>query len=61
MPDEEAEFQSEGKAAGFTPAQLKFLDEWFTGYGHPHEIDDIQGLAEALEVDDDEFEDESTG
>ena len=49
MADEDAEFQSEGKAAGFTPQQLKFLDEWFTGYGHTHSIEEVEGLDEALE------------
>jgi hypothetical protein len=61
MPDEDAEFQSEGKAAGFTPQQLKFLDEWFTGYGHTHEIEEVEGLAEVLEGDELEDEDEAVG
>jgi hypothetical protein len=61
MPDEDAEFQNEGKAAGFTPAQLKFLDEWFTGYGHSHEIADVDGLEEALEGEVEDFDDEDQG
>ena len=45
------DFEAEGKAAGFTPAQLKFLDEWFPGVEHTHQIEDVEGLEEALDGD----------
>lgn len=47
----------------FTPEQLEYLKKHFAAKGHHHDIEDVNGLEEALEVedDDDEEDDEEEG
>lgn len=45
-------------AAGFSEAQADFMDEWLAGANHHHEIEDIEGLEEALGEDEEDGEDE---
>ena len=52
-------FQKKAIAAGFTPSQAAFLDLELAKYPHEHEIEDVIGLEDALEGDeeDEELED----
>lgn len=49
-------FEEEAAAAGFTPAQIKVLAEWFT-YGG--DTEDLEARVEALESDDADDNDDS--
>jgi hypothetical protein len=46
-------FQKKAIAAGFTPNQAAFLDLELAKFPHEHEIEDIVGLEDALETEDD--------
>jgi hypothetical protein len=39
-------FEEEAAAAGFTPAQIKFLDEWFAGCS---DVEELEERVETLE------------
>ena len=52
-------FKDAAKAAGFTDQQIAFLSEFLAPTGHHHEIEEVDGLEEALgEVDEFDEEDE---
>lgn len=44
-------------AAGFSESQAEFMDEWLAGANHTHDIEDIEGLEEALGEVEEEDED----
>lgn len=56
MPDVDSEFVTEAIAAGFTRQQAIWMEENVAEEGHSHDIQDIEGLPEALGDDDDEGE-----
>ena len=53
----DSEFFTEAVNAGFTPAQAKWLEENVAEEGHTHEIEDVDGLQEALDIEDADEED----
>ena len=53
----DSEFFTEAVNAGFTPAQAKWLEENVAEEGHTHEIEDVEGLEEALAGEEIEDED----
>ena len=57
----DSEFFTEAVNAGFTPAQAKWLEENIAEEGHTHEIEDVEGLEEALAGEEIEDEDETAG
>lgn len=54
-------FTKQAVIAGFTQAQADFLDSRLAKFPHIHEMEDIEGLEEALESEDEEEEDEEEG
>jgi hypothetical protein len=53
------EFEEAAREAGFTEAQIAFLDEWLAKYPHTHDMTEVEGLPEALdELGEDEEEEE---
>jgi hypothetical protein len=42
------DFKTEAIAAGFTEKQAAFMEDWLAFEGHSHEIEDVDGLSEAL-------------
>ncbi len=55
----DSEFLTTAMAAGFSRQQAEWMEENCAEEGHTHEIDDVEGLAQALDGDD--FEDEDEG
>ena len=53
-----SQFYKEAIAAGFSPEQAKLLDQRLAKYPHEHEIEDIVGLEDALEGNEEEEDDE---
>ena len=53
-----SEFVKLAVAAGFTKAQADFMEEYLSEPGHTHAIEDVEGLEEALALEDDEEEDD---
>lgn len=51
-----SEFVKLAVAAGFTKAQAEFMEEYLSEPGHTHEIEDVEGLAEALDLEEEEEE-----
>lgn len=52
-------FSSEGRAAGFTEEQIKFLTENFSRPGHHHSIGQVDSLVDALaEANDGQFDED---
>lgn len=51
-----SQFYKDAIAAGFTSSQAKFLDDRLAKYPHEHEIEDVIGLEDALEGDEEEDE-----
>ena len=52
-------FTEAAKRAGFTAEQAKFMEEFVALSGHHHDIEEVDGLEEALgEVEEEEDEDE---
>ena len=51
-------FTKQAVIAGFTQAQADFLDSRLAKFPHTHEMEDIEGLEEALESEDDEDDDQ---
>ncbi len=49
-----SEFVKLALAAGFTKAQAEFMKEYLSEPGHTHEIEDVEGLEEALALEDDD-------
>jgi hypothetical protein len=49
-------FLSDALAAGFSESQARFMDEFLAKHPHQHEIEDVDGLDEALEEAGLEFE-----
>lgn len=47
-------FEKKAITAGFTPNQAAFLDAELAKYPHEHEMEDIVGLEEALETDEED-------
>jgi hypothetical protein len=54
----DSEFITEAMAAGFTRAQAEWMELNVAEEGHTHEIDDVEGLPEALGSDEGDEEDE---
>lgn len=52
------DFLAQALAAGFSESQARFMDEFLAKHPHDHEIEDIDGLEEALEEAGLEFEEE---
>jgi len=50
-------FTKQAVAAGFSQAQADFMETQLAKYPHGHEIDEIEGLEEALECDEDDSDD----
>jgi hypothetical protein len=55
---DKAEFIQAAKIGGFTVAQAEFMWDTLALDGHGHDIEDIDGLEEALEGDEEEGEEE---
>ena len=53
-----SDFSKQAQKAGFTKEQADFLDTMLAKFPHMHDIDDIEGLEEALEGDGEEDEDD---
>ena len=51
-------FNEMARAAGFTETQAQFMDEFLAKVPHTHEIEEVEGLEEALAFEDDGVEDE---
>jgi len=51
-------FTKQAVAAGFSQQQADFLDTMLAKFPHMHDMEDIEGLEEALESEDDKEEDE---
>lgn len=52
------EFVKRALAAGFTPTQAQFMRSYLSKPGHTHQIDDVEGLEEALELQEEELEED---
>jgi len=53
----EPEFLADAVEAGFTEDQAQFMWRYVSLDGHRHEIEDVDGLEEALEEVEEEIED----
>ena len=53
-------FTKQAVAAGFSQQQADFMDSMLAKFPHMHEIEDIEGLEEALESEDDDSDDDDT-
>ena len=53
----DSEFITEAMAAGFTRAQAEWMELNVAEEGHTHEIEDVEGLQEALDIEDADEED----
>lgn len=56
----DSEFVTEAIAAGFTRQQAVWLEENVAEEGHGHDIEDIDGLADALDADVDDTDEEAS-
>jgi hypothetical protein len=54
----DSEFLTEAIAAGFSRQQAEWLEANVAEEGHVHTIEDVEGLAEALDGDEGDLEDE---
>jgi hypothetical protein len=51
-------FTKQATAAGFSQQQADFMDSMLAKFPHTHEIEEIEGLEEALESEDDGDDDD---
>ncbi len=52
-------FTKQAIAAGFSQQQADFMDSMLAKFPHIHDMEDIEGLEEALESDDDDSDDDT--